>query len=71
MFRGDLNGKEIQKRGDKWICKVDSLCSPVETQCCKANYPPIKVNLKKIKPGIWVPEESRRPEVCCMASGPT
>ena len=28
---GDLNGKEIQKRGDMCICTVDSLCCTVET----------------------------------------
>ena len=28
---GDLNGKEIQKRGDICICIADSLCCTVET----------------------------------------
>ena len=28
---GDLNGKEIQQRGDVCICTADSLCSTVET----------------------------------------
>ena len=28
---GDLNGKEIQKGGDKYICVADSLCCAVET----------------------------------------
>ena len=29
MHSGDLNGKEIQKRGD--ICVADSFCCTVET----------------------------------------
>ena len=31
MLCGDLNGKEIQKRGDICICIADSLCCTVET----------------------------------------
>ena len=30
MLCGDLNGKEIQKRGDTCICIADSLCCTVE-----------------------------------------
>ena len=31
MFYGDLNGKEIQKRGDTYIHITDSLCCTAET----------------------------------------
>ena len=31
MHCGDLNGKEIQKRGDICICIADSFCCTVET----------------------------------------
>ena len=31
MFCGDLNGKEIKKRGDVYICRADSHCSTAET----------------------------------------
>ena len=31
MQCGDLNGKEIQKRGDICICIADSFCCTVET----------------------------------------
>ena len=39
MLCSDLNGKEIQKRGDISICIADSLCCTVETTVkkhCKA-----------------------------------
>ena len=35
MLFGDLNGKEIQKRGDMCTCMADSLCCTVEVQHCK------------------------------------
>ena len=31
MHCGDLNGKEVQKRGDICICMTDSFCYTVET----------------------------------------
>ena len=44
MLCGDLNGKEIQKRGDIGICIADSLCCTVETnRTLKSNYIPIKL----------------------------
>jgi len=32
MHSGDLNVKEVQKRGDTCICLPDSFCGTVETQ---------------------------------------
>ena len=31
MHCGDLNGKEVQKGGDRCICTADSFCCTVET----------------------------------------
>ena len=31
MHCGDLNGKEVQKRGDMYVCIADSLCYTTET----------------------------------------
>ena len=36
MLCDDLNGKEIQKRGDICICIADSLCCTVETNGCES-----------------------------------
>ena len=33
VFCGDLNGKEIQKRGDRCTHTADSLCCIAETSC--------------------------------------
>ena len=42
MFNGDLNGKEIQKRGDTHIQRADSLCCTAETNTTlESNYTPI------------------------------
>ena len=39
---GDLNGKEIQKRGDTHIQRADSLCCTAETNTTlESNYTPI------------------------------
>ena len=44
---GDLNGKEIQKRGDICIHTADSLGCAVETNTAlSSNHIPIKTNLK-------------------------
>ena len=43
MLCGDLNGKEIQKRGDMFLNMADSLCNTVETNTTlSSNYIPIK-----------------------------
>ena len=42
---GDLNGKEVQKGGDRCICMAGSFCCTAKTN--KSNYTPIKINLKK------------------------
>ena len=43
MFCGDLNGKEIQKRGDMCIHIADSLRRTAETNTTlQSNYTPIK-----------------------------
>ena len=48
MHCGDLNGKEIQKRGD--ICIADSFCCIVETnRTLHSNCTPIKINQNKTK----------------------
>ena len=45
MLCGDLNGKEIHKRG--YVCTIaDSLCCPAElTQ--QSNYTPLNIEFKK------------------------
>ena len=44
MLCGDVNGKEIKKRGDICVCIADSLCCTVETNTTmQSNYPPIKI----------------------------
>ena len=49
MLCGDLNGKEIQNRGDICVCIAESLCCTVETNTTlQSNYTPIK-NVKKEK----------------------
>ena len=41
----DLNGKEIQERGDICIHIADSFCCTVETNTIlQSNYTPIKIN---------------------------
>ena len=48
MLCGDLNGKEIHKRGDICIRIADSLCCTAETHTTlKSNYTPIKIKKKK------------------------
>ena len=48
MLCGNLNGKEVQKRGDICICIADSLCCTVETNTTlQSNYTPIKVKINK------------------------
>ena len=55
-FWGDLNGKEIQKRGDICICKADSFCYKQKlTQQCKGTI------LKKKK---------KRKKNCCILHVP-
>ena len=50
MLSGDLNGKEIQKRGDICVCTADSLCCAAETNTTlSSNYTPIKFIFLKIK----------------------
>ena len=45
---GDINGKEIQKRGDISTCILDSICSIAEINTTlQSNSTPIKINLKK------------------------
>jgi len=42
MICGDLNGKEVQKRGDTCTCRVDLLCCTEETvTTLESNYTPI------------------------------
>ena len=44
---GDLNGKEIQKRGGICVHIADSLCCTVETnRTLYSNYTPIKIKKK-------------------------
>ena len=58
MLCGDLNGKEIQKRGDMYTRIADSLCCTVETNTTlQSNYTPIKTNLKKEEVVISVKKE--------------
>ena len=47
MFYGDLNGKEVQKRGDICICMANSLCYTVEASTVKQPYSD-KINFKKL-----------------------
>ena len=48
MLSGDLNRKEIQKRGDICICLIDSLCLQQKlTQHCKATILQEKIFLKE------------------------
>ena len=48
MLSGDLNGKEIQKRGNICIHIADSLCCTAETNTTlQSNYTPLKINFKK------------------------
>ena len=42
MLCGDLNGKEIQKRGVVCICIADSLFCTVDANTLQSNYTPIK-----------------------------
>ena len=47
MLCGDLNGKEIQKRGDICIHIADSLCCTAETNTTlHSNYIPIRFFFK-------------------------
>ena len=50
MLCGDLNGKEVQKRGDICICMANSLCCTVESSIVKQPYSD-KINLKNNKSG--------------------
>ena len=44
MLCGDLDGKEIQKRGEIYIYIADSLCCMAETNMTLySNYDPIKL----------------------------
>ena len=49
-FCGDLNGKEIQKRGNMCIYVADSLCCTAETNSIVNKYTPIKIKNKKNQP---------------------
>ena len=49
MHCGDLNGKEIQKRGDVCICMADSFCCAVETNTTLLCYTPLKIYFYKWK----------------------
>ena len=52
MLCGDLNGKEIQKRGDICICIADSLCCTTETNSTLwSNYTPVKIKKKNKENG--------------------
>ena len=44
VFFGDLNGREIQKRGDVCIQRADSLCCAAETNTFQGRYAPIQIN---------------------------
>ena len=62
---GDLNGKEIQKRGDIYIYVciwiADSICCRVETsKTLQSNYTPIKINFKSISLWKLVKEKVKR-----------
>ena len=48
MLCGDLNGKEIQTRGNTCICIADSLCCAAETNTLWSKYTPIKINKKRL-----------------------
>ena len=46
----DLNGKEIQKRGDIRRRRADSLCCAEDTETTlSSSYTPIRINLKRKK----------------------
>ena len=48
MLCGNLNGKEIPKRGDLCIHIADLLCCIMETNATlQSSYSSIKINLKK------------------------
>ena len=47
MLCGDLNGKEIQRRGETCTCTADSLCWTAETNTTESNYTLIKINFSK------------------------
>ena len=50
MLCGDLNGKEIQNRGDICTCTADSLCCTAETNTTlESNYTLMKINFLKKK----------------------
>ena len=45
MLCGDLNGKEIQRRGDIRTCTADSLCCTAETNTTmESDYTLIRIN---------------------------
>ena len=47
MLCGDINGEEIQKRGNICMSITDALCYTVDTNTTlQSNYMPIKVILK-------------------------
>ena len=54
MFCGDLNVKEIHKRGDAYIHIADSLCCTAETNIVKKlqSNKKIKKNIGKICKGL-------------------
>ena len=55
MLCGDLNGKEIQKRGDRCIHIVDSLRHTVETNTTlQSNYTPIKIRINFKNSYLWM-----------------
>ena len=50
MLCSDLNGKEIQKRGDIRRRRADSLCCAEDTETTlSSSYTPIRINLKRKK----------------------
>ena len=51
MLCDDLNGKEIQNRGDICIRIADSLCCTAEHTTQLNEYIPLKIKKKKRQPG--------------------
>ena len=59
MLCGNLNGKEVQKRGDIYLYLAESLCCTEETNIV-SNYTPIKIDfLKKIEQRIQIHTQSQ------------
>ena len=52
MHCGDLNGEEVQKKGDICICMMIHFAVQLETNTTiQSNYTPIKIILKRKKKG--------------------